>query len=92
MLDSLYEILPDNSSELVLFDINHMGELGQYTLPVHKLLLNRAMNEGSGKYAVSVVTNRADKDPAVVELRQSAGVPGFVNRNLEYNGLEMFTH
>jgi len=85
VLDDLYEKLPSNGSELVLFDINHMGDLEQYILPVHKLLLRRAMNEGSGKYAVSVVTNRAGKDPAVVELKQSAGVPGFVNRNLEYN-------
>jgi len=85
VLDSLYEKLPDNGSELVMFDVNHMGMLDDYILPGHKLLLNRIMNEGSGKYAVSVVTNRAGNDPGVLELRQAAGIPGFVSRSLQYS-------
>jgi len=84
ILDILYEKLPENASELVLFDINRMGELEDYIQPRHKLLLNRAMNGGSGKYAVSVLTNRAGNDRRVLELRQAAGVPGFVDRPLDY--------
>ena len=84
ILDILYEKLPENASELVLFDINRMGELEDYIQPKHKLLLNRAMNGGSGKYAVSVVTNRAGNDRRVLELRQAARVPGFIDRPLEY--------
>jgi len=84
VLDKLYEKLPDNGSELVLFDINRREELEEYVLPKHKLLLNRAMNGGSGKYAVSVVTNRAENDLRVLELRQAAGLPGFVSRTLPY--------
>ncbi len=63
VLDDLYEKLPENSSELVMFDVNHVGELEEFIAPRHKLFLSRAMNEGSGKYAVSVVTNRAGNDP-----------------------------
>jgi alpha-beta hydrolase superfamily lysophospholipase len=85
VLDDLYERLPVNGSELVLFDVNHVGELEEYVLPKHKHLLNRAMNEGSGKYSVSVLTNRARNDPGVLELRQAAGIPGFVSRNLQYS-------
>ena len=85
VLDVLYEMLPDNGSELVLFDVNHTGELEEFILPKHKLLLHRAMNEGSGKYAVAVVTNRAENDPGVLELRQVAGIPGFIDRSLEYS-------
>ena len=85
VLDDLYEKLPDNGSELVLFDVNRMGELEEYIQPRHKLLLKRAMNEGSGKYAVSVLTNRGESDPSVVELRQAAGIPGFVSRGLPYS-------
>ena len=85
VLDDLYEKLPDNGSELVLFDVNHAGELEEYIQPRHKLLLKRAMNEGSGKYAVSVLTNRGENDPAVLELRQAAGIPGFVSRGLPYS-------
>ena len=85
VLDDLYEKLPDNGSELVLFDVNHTGELEEYIQPRHKLLLKRAMNEGSGKYAVSVLTNRGENDPGVVELRQAAGIPGFVGRGLPYS-------
>jgi alpha-beta hydrolase superfamily lysophospholipase len=84
-LDFLYEKLPENGSELVLFDVNRMGALVEYVLPKHKLLLNRAMNQGSGKYAVSVVTNRTGNDARVVELRQAASIPGFVSRNLPYS-------
>jgi len=84
-LDSLYEKLPSNGSELVLFDINRMDALATYVLPEHKLLLNRAMNQGSGKYNVSVLTNRSGKDTRVLELRQVAGIPGFVSRSLPYS-------
>ena len=31
-----------------------------------------------------MITNRAPDDPAVLELRQRAGVPGFTGRPLEY--------
>jgi len=85
VLDDLYEKLPDNNSELVMFDVNHVGELEEFIAPRHKLFLSRAMNEGSGKYAVSVVTNRAGNDAGVVELRQAAGIPGFIDRNLGYS-------
>lgn len=84
-LDYLYEKLPANGSELVLFDINRMGVLEEFVLPRHKTLLNRAMNQGSGKYAVSVITNRSANDRKVLELRQAAGVPGFVSRSLAYS-------
>jgi alpha-beta hydrolase superfamily lysophospholipase len=84
VLDDLYEKLPANGSELVLFDVNHVGELEEYILPKHKALLSRAMNEGSGRYAVSVITNRAENDPIIVELRQVDGMPGFKSRSLQY--------
>lgn len=84
VIDSLYEQLPVSDSELTLFDVNRTAELGQYILPAHDLLLDRAMNMGSGKYAVSVVTNRAENDQSVVELRQAAGASGFVSRELGY--------
>ena len=85
VLDDLYEKFPDNGSELVLFDVNHTGELEEYILPKHKLLLKRAMNESAGTYAVSVLTNRGENDPGVLELRQAAGIPGFVSRGLPYS-------
>ncbi len=84
VVDKLYEKLPDNGSELVLFDVNHMGELDEYIRPEHPLFLQRTMYEGSGKYTVSVITNRGENDPAVLELRQAAGIPGFVQRSLPY--------
>lgn len=84
ILDSLYEKLPANGSEMVVFDANRIGILNEYVLPRHKILLNRIMNEGTGRYAVSVVTNRTPNDHGVLELRQLAGVPGFIGRPLEY--------
>ena len=80
----LYEKLPENGSELVIFDANRIALLDEFILPKHGKLLSRIMNEGTGKYAVSVVTNRAPDDLAVLELRQVAGQPGFTDRPLEY--------
>jgi len=84
VLDDLYEKLPDNGSELVLFDVNYTGDLGQYVMPAHKHLMRRVMSEGSANYIATVVTNRSENDPWVAELSQAAGVPGFVSRNLPY--------
>jgi len=84
ILDSLYEKLPDNGSELVIFDANRIALLDEFAVPKHKLLLNRIMNQGTGKYAVSVVTNRTANEPGVLELRQLAGLPGFIDRPLDY--------
>ena len=41
VLDNLYENLPDNGSELVLFDVNRMEELEEFILPKHKVFLSR---------------------------------------------------
>ena len=82
--DTLYEKMPVNGSELVIFDANRLGVLDEFILPKHKILLNRIMNESSGKYAVSVITNRAPDNPEVLELRQRPGVPGFTGRPLDY--------
>ncbi len=84
ILDFLYEKLPVNGSEVVVFDANRLSVLDDYLLPKHTSLLNRMMNEGSGEYAVSLVTNRSENDPRVLELRQLAGIPGFIDRTLEY--------
>ncbi len=95
IVDALYEKLPANGSELVVFDANRIGILEGFVLPKHKILLNRMMNEGTGKYAISVVTNRAPNDHGVLELRQSAGAPGFADRPLNYawpNGVYSLSH
>jgi len=84
IVDTLYEKLPENGSELVVLDANRLGGLEEFMQPRHKLLLNRIMNEGSGKYAVSVVTNRTPEDQSMLELKQLAGVPGFTERPLDY--------
>jgi len=95
IVDALYEKLPANGSELVIFDANRIAILDEFILPRHKTLLNRIMNEGTGRYAVSVVTNRAPNDPGVLELHQAAGLPGFTGRPLDYawpDGVYSLTH
>ncbi len=82
--ETLYEKVPDNGSELVIFDANRLGVLDEFVLPRHKILLNRIMNESSGNYAVSVITNRAADERKVLELKQRSGVPGFTGQPLEY--------
>jgi len=84
IVDTLYEELPANGSELVVFDANRLDGLDEFVLPKHKQLLSRIMNEGTGNYSVSVVTNRSGSDSRVVELRSTTALPGYTDRILDY--------
>jgi alpha-beta hydrolase superfamily lysophospholipase len=85
LFDELYESLPVNNSELVLFDVNTIGELNEFLRPHHHVLLDRIKNDGSGQYALSIIENEGPRSQTVSELRKAAGQENFVRRDLPYN-------
>jgi len=84
VLDALYGKLPENGSELVIFDLNRLAGLEEFIQPKHDLLLRRIMDEDPGAYSLTLISNRSENSREMHELQRVAGVPGFVTRDLDY--------
>jgi hypothetical protein len=61
----LYDRLPANGSELVLFDVNRAGMLEFFVSPRHDRLLDRLTDSGALDYTLTVVANE-DGDSSFV--------------------------
>lgn len=84
VFDELFQKLPDNGSELVMFDVNRAGNLEEFIRPRHETLLNRIMQQANGRFTLSVVTNRNSNSRGIVEIRQPNGQAGVATRSLPY--------
>jgi len=62
----LHDRLPDNGSELVLFDVNRAGLLEFFVNPRHDRLLDRLTDSGVLDYTLTVVANDNGDSPFVV--------------------------
>jgi pimeloyl-ACP methyl ester carboxylesterase len=78
----LYDRLPPNGSELVLFDLNRFSPLGPFLKPGMDGLLAELLARPSRPYAFSVVTNARPDVLDVVERRFAAGVAPAAERPL----------
>ena len=65
---SLYEKLPANGSELVLFDVNHLSGVDEFVQPDDRTLAERFLSASARPYRRVVVTN-ASSDTREVEAR-----------------------
>lgn len=59
IVSALYDHLPQNGSELVLFDINRAAKLGPLLRPTSETMLARILPNAPRAYAVTTVTNVA---------------------------------
>lgn len=73
VLSSLYAHLPDNGSEIVLFDLNRAATFGPLLSRSAQTLLGRILPEGPQSYRTVLVTNASPEDLAVVERIRPAG-------------------
>jgi len=73
VVTALYDRLPDNGSDLVLFDVNRAARVGILLRPRAKRTVEALLPPAPRKYATSVIGNAADGDAAVVERRVAAG-------------------
>ncbi len=73
ILSALYDHLPQNGSELVLFDINRAAKLGPLLRPTSEMFLSRILPPAPRAYTITTVTNENPDRLEVVARRVDAG-------------------
>lgn len=73
VVESLYRLVPDNGSELVLFDINRSVDFGPLLRPDASLALARLLPPPPRAYRTVVITNATASSREVVERVIEAG-------------------
>jgi alpha-beta hydrolase superfamily lysophospholipase len=75
VIAALFEHLPAQGSELVLFDINRNAKLGPLLTPATEALLDRLLPPGARAWRTTVITNAGPDEAEVVERVTEAGAP-----------------
>lgn len=83
VVQALHENLPDNGSELVLFDLNRNASYGPLMRANTHNILATLLPAPPRHYAVSLVTNRSRTTREVALLRVAAGSVAETRRDLE---------
>ena len=73
VVDSLYRYLPDNGSELVIFDINQAANLRALFRPSSYSAVNTLLPPAPGLYTTTVITNTAPDTNQTVARSTKAG-------------------
>ncbi|WP_336798880.1 alpha/beta hydrolase [Kaistia sp. MMO-174] len=73
IVSALYGNLPDNGSELVLFDINRNADLGPLLSSAAETAVERILPPGPRRYRTTVITNQAPGSDAVEARIVEAG-------------------
>lgn len=84
--DNLFKRLPDNGSELVLFDLNRFANAKPFLKSTHDALITR-LSAGTGRlYRFTLVTNVSPETPevAVKSFPKGAGAPAIEALNLAW--------
>jgi alpha-beta hydrolase superfamily lysophospholipase len=73
IVTAFYQQLPQNGSELVLFDINRSAKFGTLLRPSADTMLSRLLPNPPRNFRTVVITNADDNRPEVVERVVEAG-------------------
>ena len=73
VVDALYAHLPDNGSELVIFDINRSAKFGPLLRPAIETLLGRLLPEAPRRFRTSIITDAGSGSGDMVERVTEAG-------------------
>jgi len=84
ILNYFYALLPENGSELVLFDVNRASLLGWLLRDNALTSLDRMMPEGPQCYTFSVIKNRTHGSPLTMLTTQKAGETEAFSIDLDY--------
>jgi pimeloyl-ACP methyl ester carboxylesterase len=71
--ERLFDALPANGSELVLFDVNHGSAARAFIAPSVGALMARLSAGGNRRYTLTVIANAGDESLDVVERSTPAG-------------------
>jgi alpha-beta hydrolase superfamily lysophospholipase len=82
ILTALYALLPDNGSEIVLFDVNRTVKFGPLLRPAAYVALDQLTPRSAQAYRFTSVVNIDDENDAVVERTIAAGQLQAVDRAL----------
>lgn len=85
LVDTLYDKLPANGSELVLFDINRKKELDLLVRSSAETILPALLPPQKRDFSLSVISNASSPDNSVLEIRTEAGATGEVGRPVGVN-------
>jgi alpha-beta hydrolase superfamily lysophospholipase len=95
VVNALYDRLPANGSELVLFDLNQRAGITAFVRGDDLAAVGRLFNGVSRPYRRTLVTNRASDTPAVVARTTEAGQSSSVDQDLQLEwplGVFSLTH
>ncbi len=73
IVTSLYVHLPENGSELVLFDVNRNTKFGLLLSSASDTMLNRILPDPPRRFRTTIITNKDPDRPDVVERTVEAG-------------------
>ena len=73
IITAFYQQLPNNGSELVLFDVNRSAKFGTLLRPTTETMLARLLPNPPRNFRSVVITNADDKSDEVVERVTEAG-------------------
>ena len=73
IISALYERLPANGSELVLFDINRSAAIGPLLRSASETVLSRLLGDPPRKFRTTIITNASPDRDYVVEQVTEAG-------------------
>lgn len=82
VLSGLYDHLPANGSELVLFDVNRNVKFGPLLRPSAEAVLSRLVPPGVRNYQLTIVTNAGEGTDEAVERVVEAGTTAEQTRPL----------
>lgn len=82
VLSGLYDHLPANGSELVLFDLNRNAKFGPLLRPSAEAALSRIVPPGVRSYRLTIVTNAGEGTDDAMERVVEAGVTAEQTRPL----------
>ncbi len=82
VVHALYDRLPANGSELVLFDLNHRSGVDAFVRPDDLTLVARLFADASRPYRRTLVTNQSTETTSVVERTRAAGSQTGADRDL----------
>lgn len=83
VVDTLFDHLPANGSELVLFDLNRLAAFSTVITPRDRAFLSTLFKHEPRAYRLAVITNANPHTRAVVEKVVEAGTTDVVDRPLD---------
>lgn len=82
VLTGLYDRLPANGSELVLFDVNRNAKAGPLLTPAAAAAITTLQPQGPQRFRLTVITNASADSAQVVERSTATGTTAMVERPL----------